>query len=100
MSAAQIVQRIGEDGGRVAAPLREAVRPAEIQSDRADCNLRQANPLVDAIVDAEIGRVEWSDPRELDEDAAKTKARPGDHFRAATVPSTEHLPLSPPSTTL
>src|SRR6185295_14023871 len=73
--AVQVTECIGYYKSCVAASLRETGGTAEVQPDAADADLRNADGLVEAVVDSQVGRVELLIRREDDVDAVKAEAR-------------------------
>src|SRR5581483_4074674 len=69
MFPAGMAQGIGENGGVIAAPLWEAVRPSKVQVDVAETRLWQPDRRGDSDIHSEIRRIQGRIRREIDADA-------------------------------
>ena len=72
--ATQHAERVRSDVNGVAAALRKARRPADIERTR-NADLRNPDRRADAVVDSQVGRVELRDGREGDVDPVESQAK-------------------------
>ena len=85
MIAAQVTDCIGDNKRCVRSALREACRTTEVKANTADGNLRNADRLVDADINAQSRGVGLMVRRKRDVEAIETKAYFVGQLRAKAV---------------